>query len=193
MPFNGFITGRVGVGKTTVCQRVVDLVRERDYAVSGILTPAEYGQDGSKTGISIVDLQTGTQRTLARIGQDLGGPQIGHYSFDPDALAWGCEVLDRASAGGCDLFVVDEIGPLELVKGQGFVRALAVLETDVLPRTLIVVRESYLQMLQRRLPHTQAAEFWVTEANRQEIVHQIADRLFLREAQENGNFYPGTD
>lgn len=179
MSINGLVTGRIGVGKTTVCQRVVELARERGYSVGGLLTPPIFGQDGSKVGIAIVDVQRGARRTLALVGEDLGGPLLGKYSFDAEALRWGCEVLDRASREGCDLFVVDEIGRLELERGEGFVRALAILEANLLPRTLVVVRESLLDAFERRLPRIAMAKFEVTEVNRQHIAQDIADHLGL--------------
>jgi nucleoside-triphosphatase THEP1 len=57
---------------------------------------------------------------------------VGPYSFDPAALARALRVLRKAAtlrqafdraqdtASGCDLLIVDEIGPLELEQGKGF-------------------------------------------------------------------------
>lgn len=184
MSLNGVITGGIGVGKTTVCRRVVDLARERGHTVAGLLTPAILDEDGDKIGIAALDLETGEQRELARVWAELGGPRMGKYSFDAEALQWACGVLDRAAAEGCDLYVVDEIGPLELVRDEGFVRTLTMLETGILPRTLVVVRDSYLDLFRKRVPGLTITEFWVMEENRAEIAEEIANRLFLRPPEE---------
>jgi nucleoside-triphosphatase THEP1 len=52
--------------------------------------------------------------------RELSGPRVGPYSFDPAGLARALRVLRRAATAGCDLLMVDEIGPLELEQGQGF-------------------------------------------------------------------------
>jgi len=169
--------GRIGAGKTTVCQRAVEWARGHGYLVRGVLTPAIL-ENGTKTGIAILDIETGVRRTLARIGQEPGGLVVGKYSFDADALQWGCEILARASDQGGDLFVVDEIGYLELERNGGFVHALSILEAGIFPRTLTVVREPLLGAFQRRLPLVRFIEFRVTEANRQGVAGDIAERLF---------------
>jgi len=52
--------------------------------------------------------------------RELGGPRVGPYSFDPVGLDRALKVLEKAISGGCDLLMVDEIGPLELEQGKGF-------------------------------------------------------------------------
>ena len=179
MPISGLMTGPIGAGKTTVCQRVVDLVRKRGFSVGGIVTPAIYDQSGEKTGIAIIDLGTTERRVLAHLDHGQPGLKVGKYRFDPMVLQWGREALDRAAAGGRDLFLVDEIGPLELVDGQGFTRALTVLETGILPRTIVVVRPSLLALVHQRATECLLVVFYVTDENRETLPYSIADQLFL--------------
>lgn len=181
MPLVGLVAGRVGVGKTTVCQRLAALMRERGWRVGGILTPAIYDERGRKSGIAIVDLHTGRREVLARVGDDLGGPRIGPYSFAAEALAWGCRLLEEAWQGGFDLVIVDEIGPLELDRGEGFISALHALEGGVVPRTLAVVRDTCLEALQRRVRERDAPVFWVTEESRENLFEGIARELGLEQ------------
>lgn len=184
MSVNGIVTGRIGVGKTTVCQQVIALARQRGHIVHGLLTPAIIGPDGLKVGISITDLSTGRSRTLARIEQDGAGLPVGKYTFDPTVLRWGCAALERAAEGGCDLLLVDEIGPLELLRGQGFVRAAEILEAGILPHTLLVVRESLLEAIRARAGGAPLLEFQVSEQNRDHVAAEIVDRLFARPVAE---------
>ena len=178
-PLNGLLTGPIGVGKTTVCQRVAGLARERGLSVGGTVTPAIYDQSGEKIGIALIDLETAERRVLAHLDRGQPGLKVGKYGFDVQVLAWGCDILDRAAVAGCDLFLVDEVGPLELVEGQGFTRALTVLETGILPRTLTVVRPALLDQVRQRAPGSRFVVFSVTEENRETLPGSIVDRLFL--------------
>jgi len=149
------LTGRRGVGKTTVCQAVAELARRRGYRPGGMITPALYADpepsrrarpepfdftqdrhsrracsagrglgmgngEWTKVGFEAVDVGSGERWPLAHTDQKTGGPRVGPYNFDPAALARALKVLERAISAGCDLFMMDEIGPLELEQGKGF-------------------------------------------------------------------------
>ena len=173
------LTGDVHIGKTTVCQAVVDLARQRRYCVRGILTLPILDKKGQRLGLDVLDLSDGKQRKLARVGQDFGGPSVGPYHFDPAALQWGGDVIARAIAVGCDLLVVDEIGRLELEQNTGFSQVLELLATNVVPRSLLVVRTVLLDAFRRRLPGLEYITFEVTVDNRDVIPAEIAQGLFF--------------
>jgi nucleoside-triphosphatase THEP1 len=135
------LTGARGIGKSTVCQRLVALWRERGGVPAGLITrtvgPERY----------LVDVATGEERLLAAEDTALAGPRRGKFSFSEEALVWGNEVVRRAVAGPADLVLLDEVGPLELVKGAGFLPALEALlgsEQDA----LVVVRPGLLEQVQ---------------------------------------------
>ena len=178
MNINVLLTGDIQVGKTTVCQGVVELARRWGYNPKGLLTPPIFAEDGTKVGIELVDIESGERRVLARAGCDLGGPQVGRYSFDAEALAWGRSILDRAIGAGCDLLVVDEIGYLELEQNRGFSAVLKALQAGALPRTIIVVRSSLVGKLHRLLPQVDFVAFTVAEENRDTLPLAIAERVF---------------
>jgi nucleoside-triphosphatase THEP1 len=175
------LSGEIGAGKTTACQRVVDLTRTRGFACGGLLTPPLI-EDGRKVGIVGVDLGSGEQRVMARLDRDLGGPRVGCYHFTTDAFAWANAVIASAVDAGCDPLVVDEIGPLELMKGTGLAPALNLLE--VVPRALIVVRLSLLDTLRDRLKRGRASlpaptiqVFLTTASSRDRLPDEITSWL----------------
>lgn len=172
------LIGRRGVGKTTVCQAVAELAYRRGYQPGGVVTPALYDSYGAKVGFEAVDVGSGDCWLLARTDQELGGPQVGPYSFDPAALARALRVLRKAIVAGCDLFIVDEIGPLELEQGEGFAPILDLLPAKWPTHTLIVARPELLDRLRRRLRNTRPTVFNVTEENRDELPRQIVERLW---------------
>jgi len=179
------VSGAIGAGKTTVCQKVVEAARARGFACGGLLTPPLI-EDGRKVGIVGVDLGSGERRVLARTDHDLGGPCVGCYHFTADAFAWANAVIASAVEAGCDLLVVDEIGPLELVQGGGLAPTLDVL--GAAPRALIVVRISLVDALRRRLESVKRASlpavppevrvFVTTASSRDRLPGEVASWLF---------------
>jgi nucleoside-triphosphatase THEP1 len=174
------LTGEIGCGKTTACQRALDLLRARGVRPSGLLTPPRLNATGVKIGIDALDVMTGEQRRLADYAPN-GGTTVGNYSFDADTLAWVIARLRAAVAAGPDLLVVDEIGPLELVRGGGLVALLEPLaDPNDVPHGLVIVRQACVEALERRLGRPDARRFWVNRANRDDMPAQIAAALELK-------------
>jgi nucleoside-triphosphatase THEP1 len=121
------LTGGRGAGKTSLLQKLVEAAKQAGWTVCGLLSPARL-ENGQKTGIHVTDLHSGTRRLLAsRIVGDLNGSQIGHWTFDSEAFAWGNELLKHAPPS--NLFVLDELGPLEFDRQQGWTTAFDLLAT----------------------------------------------------------------
>ena len=178
----GLLTGPVGVGKTTVAERVVGLARRQGIVCGGLLAPAMVNSCGQKAGIWGVDIGTGERRVLARTDRDLGGPSIGPYSFDASALEWAVGAVDSA-IGACDLLIVDEIGKLELWRGIGLAPVLSPLSAGEAERALILVRDSLLSELQARLGPVEQVVFRIRDENRDALpLDVLSDILPSREA-----------
>ena len=111
------LSGDRGIGKTTFCSRLVDAARQAGWQVRGVMTPALI-ENGQKNKINVINLETGEKRFLARLRHDDDtGIQTPHWSFDEQSLEWGNQILTRSVP--CDLFIIDEIGPLGLVRQVG--------------------------------------------------------------------------
>lgn len=162
----------MSVGKTTVAERAVGLVKRQGVECGGLLAPAMMNSCGQKAGIWGVNVRSGARRILARTDQDLGGPSIGPYSFDAAALAWGLAAVEQA-IGTCDLLVVDEIGKLELWQDVGLAPVLPRLAAGEAQRALAVVRRGLLAELQPRLVPVDQVVFEVTEENRKAVPTHI--------------------
>lgn len=174
------MTGDIGAGKTTAVGRIVALARARGYVCAGLLSPARV-VDGTKTGIEAVDLSSGARRLLARVAIEGAGQRVGRYTFDPTVIVWAKRVLAEAVAARPDLLVVDEIGPLELERGDGLAPVLGTLAMGRMPRALIVVRSWLLEALRARLPGIPAAAFIVDVETRASTPERVVDWLFAKE------------
>jgi nucleoside-triphosphatase len=106
------LTGRPGVGKTTVLMKAVEALRTQGYGVGGVIS-LEVRCDGRRVGFQIEDLSNGEKGWLARAESGLG-PRVGRYSVDiGDLERVGVAAIRRALTNS-DLIAIDEIGPMEL-------------------------------------------------------------------------------
>lgn len=80
---------------------------------------AEIRHDAPGTcGLDVVDVASGRRLPLAEFDRATGGPHTGRWHFHQDTFAAGLAWCETASHHA--LFVVDEIGPLELEQGCGW-------------------------------------------------------------------------
>ena len=106
------ITGRPGVGKTTLFRRVVSELEKRGVRVGGFACP-EVRVGGRRVGFRIVSLDGSLEAWLAKIGEECDGPRVGRYRVCREAETVAREAVERALREA-DLVAIDEIGPMEL-------------------------------------------------------------------------------
>jgi hypothetical protein len=152
LPIRVLVSGEIERGKTGTCQEAARLLRERGWKVAGLLSPGIW-KGGEKIGIKALDLHSRQSRILAqRFDQDeeLIGVQTRRWRFDPAIIEWCNSILRDATP--CDLLVVDEFGPLELVRGEGLIDGLPVVDAGHFRLGLMVVRSHLLPIAQERWP-----------------------------------------
>jgi len=153
-PARVLVTGERGAGKTLFCRALVEAARALPGSpeVAGVLSPRVY-EASEQVGIEAVDLRTGERRRLASL-RAAGEPALSEatklWRFHEEALAWGNRVL--ASAVPCGLLVVDELGPLELEEGRGWMAGLAAIDSGAFVAAVAVVRPALLARALGRWP-----------------------------------------
>jgi nucleoside-triphosphatase THEP1 len=148
------VTGERGAGKTLFCRALVEAVRALPVPpeVAGVVSPRVY-EAGEQVAIDVEDLRSGGRRRLAWLrGAD--EPALSQatklWRFDPEALAWGNEVL--RSATPCALLVIDELGPLEFEEARGWLAGLVAVDSGAFTVAAVVVRPRLLPEARRRWP-----------------------------------------
>ena len=107
------LTGRPGVGKTTIVNRVYEHYSKNGFKIEG-LTTREVREGSARTGFMITDLSSGREGWLGKKGPG-AGPRVGSYVVVSDDLEKiGVAALERSMNGAADLVIVDEIGPMEM-------------------------------------------------------------------------------
>lgn len=144
------VTGPRGAGKTTLCTRIADWAAAARLVVAGVLSPAVFEQ-AEKVGIDVIALRTRERRRLAApYNLAAGATHTQRWSFDGETLSWGDAVLQSATP--CDLLVVDELGPLEFERGEGWLSGLAAVDAGRYRWALVVVRPELLSAATKRWP-----------------------------------------
>ena len=132
------LTGQRGAGKTAFCQALTSNARLEGWRVSGLITPAIIAGE-SKVGILAESLETGEARPLASLDQtatfDL---PVGKWYFDRSVIAWGNQVIRDSIP--CDLLIIDEFGPMELIRHKGWWDSVDIFDSNDYRAALLVVR-----------------------------------------------------
>lgn len=185
------LTGERGAGKSVVCARVAEQVRESGHTVGGLLTETA-ARAAVTTGASsesryVVDLSVGERFPFgSRCAPAAGAPAVDRseaatdevlpgWRLDAHAWARGNEVLIAATP--CDLLIVDELGPLELRAGRGWIEAFTVLGSRDYRAALVVCRPDLVDELIRRLGGSSLKVFEVDRESRDALPGRIVQEL----------------
>jgi len=162
------VTGERQVGKTTALKRALTTVRQAGVSVSGLLTQRTGPHD-----LEVRELHTESVYKLTDPFDALSASPLGHFKMNAAAMARSARAL--AGSFPTQVFVLDEVGPLELKHRQGWVDALALLARESYVFAVLVVRPSLVSQAVVELPGAVVSVITVTPHNREEVPALIAD------------------
>jgi nucleoside-triphosphatase len=168
------LTGRPGVGKTTVIKRVAEALGDQ---AGGFYTEEIRGPEGRRRGFQLVTLD-GDEAVMAHV--DLRGedrPRVSRYGVDVDAIRRvGVTALRRAVAAN-RVVIVDEIGKMELFCESFKEAVIAALEG---PNPVLATAMSGWHPWVDELKARQQVETWnVTAQNRDTMPERVVQHLGL--------------
>ncbi len=117
------ITGKPGVGKSTLAARVVQLLRGK-LRIAGFTTAEVRAPTGERAGFDVVCVD-GRRSALARAGAE-SRVHVGRYGVN--VVAFERIALPELARRDVDLMVIDEIGRMEIASErfqQAVIEALA--------------------------------------------------------------------
>ncbi|XP_004281627.1 cancer-related nucleoside-triphosphatase isoform X1 [Orcinus orca] len=176
-----FLTGPPGVGKTTLIQKVSEVLKSSGVPVDGFYTE-EVRQGGRRIGFDVVTL-SGARGPLSRIGSELPPGKreccVGQYVVDLTSFEQlVLPVLRNAGprgGPGQSVCVIDEVGKMELFS-QPFIQAvrqvLSTLGTVVLG-TIPVPKGKPLALVEEIRTRNDIKVFSVTKENRNHLLPEI--------------------
>lgn len=163
------ITGKLGVGKTTLVQKVIE--RMQPVNVAGFCT-AEIRCRGSRLGFELQGLNR-ERRTLAHVEIDSRN-RVGRYGVDKNGFEEFLEALDLLNPD-VELIVIDEIGKMELFSNtfRSLVRNALSSEKQVLA-SIAQKENEFIRKIKLRLDiHL----LEVTHDNRDHLLEAIVEGL----------------
>ena len=163
------ITGKPGVGKTTLVQKIIK--RMGSVNMAGFCT-SEIRCTGSRLGFELQGLNGGC-RTLAHVEID-SQHRVGRYGVDKDGFEEFLTTLDLLNPD-VELIVIDEIGKMELFSNRFRNLVCDTLNSDkqVLASIPIKGNEFIREIKQRLDIHL----FEVTHGNRDHLPDAIVEGL----------------
>jgi len=165
------LTGRPGVGKTTIIKAAVEILGE---SAGGFYTEEIRGP-GGRTGFRLVTLD-GQETVMAHVNLRGGGrPRVSRYGVDVGAIDRVGVVALRRAMTDRQIVIVDEIGKMELFSGQF---------RDVVIQAVGGLRPVIATVMSKPNPWVDAlkvlpqVEVWeVTMGNRDEMAERVIEWL----------------
>jgi nucleoside-triphosphatase len=158
------VTGRPGIGKTTLCMKVFKSLD----GVEGFVT-LEVREKDRRIGFKLHDLKSGEELWLAKVGE--GYPKVGKYVVFLESID---RFAERLRGYNGNLVIVDEVGPMEL-KSDAFVKAMEELVES--PKNLLVTvhyrsRHPLVERIKREFEL-----YVIDERNRDEVAEEIIKKF----------------
>jgi nucleoside-triphosphatase len=164
---NFLLTGRPGIGKTTVAEAVI---REFEEDAGGFVT-GEIRESGTRKGFRITTVD-GAMTTLAHVG--FSSPlKVGKYGVDLETLRSIALPSVRTGIKQKQVIVIDEIGRMELASKEFRTAVLEALNSNrVVVATIQRHAEPFTDLLKKR---HDVKLIEVTVENRHQLPRMVAE------------------
>jgi len=180
---NIIITGQIGSGKTTVCNKLSLKLKNKGIKCGGIISLKTI-----EGNIEVLNLKSQEKKMLAILKDssaykssnqnNLSCLETSKYFFFNEGIKFGNEsILDSLNA---DIIFIDEIGQIELY-GKGFIETLSLVQSGCAKNLIIVVRkellEKYLKMFNFKNNALNFQIYRVDIKNRNELPDIILEKI----------------
>ncbi|MBW1808452.1 MAG: AAA family ATPase [Deltaproteobacteria bacterium] len=179
------VTGAPGVGKTTLVKNVAE--RIKGVNVAGFITVEQRGEKG-RSRIVFVNLDGSKEVEFAVTGKVKGkkGRRVGKYNVDIDVFE---EAALEAIAfqAEYDLYIIDEIGPMEVMSKMFCETAKMLLKNEKVAVLATVAKAGHGFIREvKRLPGIETIEITAENKNRieDELIMKFMEALIKPESEE---------
>lgn len=170
------LTGERQVGKSTLCRKLVARFQKHGYRVSGLLTRRTGSHD-----LEVTEIHTGHAYSLTLPFEPQTDRLLGNFIFSSEAVERSKGALKTGFPA--QIFMLDELGPLELKHHEGWVDVIQLLAEQIYGLAFIVVRPELIGQAIGAFPATVYTVVWVREENRNRLV----DTLFHMVSEMDAN------
>ena len=142
------ISGQRDAGKTKLCLNLILQLKSANRTIKGMVSPGLY-KEGRKIGILAHDIASGEEKQFAKysLGWDIKRPER-EWRFLSRGIKWANEKIKNSVP--TDIFLIDEIGYLEIEEEGGWTAALKNLDEGSFNHAILVIRPDLLGIAQAR-------------------------------------------
>ena len=173
------LTGVPGVGKTTLCKCIINVLQQKNCGkVKGFLTE-EVRNQSSRIGFDIVSVDGTVRAPLARDRGILKGPKVSKYTVDINSLELNALPLIKPGDSNVRVIVIDEIGKMELFSHRFKSKVMHLFSCDsiCLVCTVPVHSNPFVNSLKQR---DDVKLLEVTRDNRNDLINVACDFILSR-------------
>jgi len=164
-----FLTGKPGCGKSTVLEKVVEILKKKGVKVGGFITP-EIREEGKRVGFYVKDIFSGDVGLLA--SKDIRvGPRVGKYGVNVEEFERIALKALNFALKECEVIAIDEIGKMEMFSKKFKEEIVKLMLIDkplvaVLHRNLVNSFKEYGEVIE------------VTQRNRKNLPREIVKKVW---------------
>ena len=165
------LCGFSGSGKTRFCQKIVTELRAEGVQYGGFISPAVF-EGTQKTAIKVQWLESGQEWVLMTPVTKESQQTVGRWQIQPEVF----ERINRnlADLKECQAFFCDEIGPLEVLQGKGWIKALEILDESKFSLNMVTFRPTLREYFTQRYPDMMIIDLEISDDD-EKIVRYIKE------------------
>jgi len=150
MPKVFLIMGNREAGKTTFLSALQEGLQDLGAHVGGFLARGVH-VNGQRQGYNLELISNKQSTPFCQIDGPPDWEKIGRFKFDPEGITLGNMAFDMAVQESVDVFILDELGPLEM-QDRGWANGISCLSADNSIIQVWSVRSSLVKKVSRKWP-----------------------------------------
>lgn len=167
------LCGFSGTGKTRTCQSLIKDLESSGIGICGFISPAVF-EESEKTAIKVRWLESNEEKVLMTLASASSQVTFGKWQVFPETFDWINLKVDDLQ--GCQAYFCDEIGPLEVLEGKGWIKALNIVDERCCTLSVITFRPTLRDFFSQRYPEMTIVDLEGDGVERQ--VSQLVKDIF---------------
>lgn len=167
------VTGERNEGKTSFMASLNKHLRNCDIKIAGFICPGKKNKSGSKDFV-LQSLSDNLNIHLASREHHPGYNHHGAFFFNPQAIKAGNSIIKAGLKDNCEIFILDEIGPLEL-SGKVWHDPLKDILAEYSGILIITVRKEMLEKVKEYFELKDPVIFHIEKIQPEEAARMIID------------------